>query len=202
MAKISAITAQVKTPGRYSIFVDGKFSFGLSESGLIDSGLKLGQELSSEELDQLKDTAQVDKLYNRLLDLIMRRPRSRWEIEDYLKRKKQEPEHMQDVIARLEDRGFINDTDFATRWVDNRRLLKPTSQRKLTLELKQKRISDEIIRQVLADDATDEREVLRTEIIKKRRQSRYQDDQKLIAYLARQGYRYDDIKAVLAEIVT
>ncbi len=200
MAKISAISAQVKTPGRYSIFVDDKFAFGLSESGLISSGLKLGQEISWQELEELKDTAQIDKMYNRVLELIMRRPRSRWEVEDYLRRKKQEPEHVQGVITRLENRGFIDDADFAKRWVDNRHLLKPTSKRKLTLELKQKRISDEIIRQVLADDETDEREVLRAEIIKKRRQSRYQDDQKLIAYLVRQGYRYDDIKTVLAEL--
>ncbi len=197
--KITAITAQVKTPGRYSIFIDGKFAFGLSQAGLLSSGIRIGQEYSATQLEQLKDTAQVDKMYNKVLELVMRRPRSQWEIEDYLKRKKQEPELIGNVVARLSERGFVDDADFARRWVESRHLLKPTSTRKLTLELKQKRISDEIIRQVLSDDQTDEREVLRAEITKKRRQTRYQDDQKLIAYLARQGYRYDDIKTVLTE---
>lgn len=50
----------------------------------------------------------------------------------------------------------------------------------------------------LAEDETDERQVLRELIAKKRKTSRYQDDQ-LIAYLARQGFAYDDIKAAISD---
>jgi regulatory protein len=81
--------------------------------------------------------------------------------------------------------------------VESRRLLKATSKRKLAMELKQKRIAEDIITQVLAEDETDERHVLRDLIAKKRTQTRYQDEQKLLAYLMRQGFNYDDIKAAL-----
>jgi regulatory protein len=204
VAKISAIKAQVKTPGRYSIFVEGKFVFGLSELGLINSGLRVGQEVFETKLEELKSNAQTDKMYNKALELIMRRPRSRWELEQYLKTKfykdsppKKENDVVAEVLELLMERGFVDDADFARRWVENRRLLKSISKRKLILELRQKRISDEIIQQVFSNDETDEREVLRAEIMKRRRQSRYQNDQKLIAYLARQGYNYDDIKQVM-----
>jgi regulatory protein len=196
--KITKIEAQIKRPGRYSVFVDDKFAFGISELGLIDSGLRSGQEISSQELEQLKDQAQTDKIYNQVLGLIARRPRSRWEIEHYLKRKNIVPECERTVLSRLEERGLVNDEDFARRWVDSRRLLKNTSQRKLAMELKQKRVANEIIQKILAEDETDEVAVIKAEIIKKRRLSRYQDEQKLIAYLARQGYKYDDIKSALA----
>ena len=198
--KITAIKQQVKDHARYSIFVDDKFSFGLSELGLINSGIKIGQEISEEDLVGYKDTSELDKLYVRVLNLLARRPRSEWEIRDNLKRKHVDPEKIDTILNMLSKRGYVDDKEFATRWVENRRLLKSISRRKLVVELKQKRISEDVISEVIAQDETDELEVLRDEIAKKRRQTRYQEDSKLIAYLARQGYNYGDIKQALEEL--
>lgn len=198
--KITKIQAQVKNQGRYSVFADDRFIFGLSELGLINSGLRVGQQLSKEELKKLKDQAKTDKIYNQTLSLIARRPRSEWEIDDYLKRKGHEPETRAEILSMLSKIDFINDADFARRWVESRRLLKNISRRKLRAELKQKRITENIIDEILTADNTDEAEVIKAEIIKKRRLTRYQDNQKLIAYLARQGYNYDDIKNALTEL--
>lgn len=195
--KVTKISAQVKTQGRYSIFVDDKFAFGLSELGLINSGIKIGTELSEQQLEELKAEADTDKLYNRAIGLLARRPRSEWELRDYLKRKKVEPEQVDTILNTLSIRGYVNDEDFAQRWVENRRLLKPISKRKLSMELKQKRISDEIIQKALSEDEAAELEVLKQLVEKKRTQTRYQDDKKLMAYLAGQGFGYADIKAAL-----
>lgn len=196
---ITKIEAQIKTPGRYSVFVDGQFAFGISELGLINSGLRIGQELLNDELESLKDQAKTDKVYNQTLSLIMRRPRSKWEIESYLKRKGHGQAMRVEIINMLSEKNFVDDEDFARRWIESRRLLKNTSRRKLTMELKQKRVPDEIIDAVLTEDDTDEVQVIKAEIAKKRRTSRYRDDTKLMQYLARQGYRYDDIKKALQE---
>lgn len=197
--KVTRIEAQVKQKGRYSIYVDEVFAFGISELGLINAGYRVGQELTTEELAYAKEDAQTDKLYNRLLGLIARRPRSRWEIEDYLRRKEADPVTIDALVARLIDKGFINDHDFAQRWVESRRLLKPTSRRKLELELRTKRVSDAVIKDILAQDETSEYDVLVQEVTKKRRQTRYQDNEKLMNYLARQGYGYEDIKRALTD---
>lgn len=197
--QITKIEAQVKTKGRYSIFVDEQFAFGLSELGLLNSGLRVGQELSRTELDEFKAAADADKLYERALDLILRRPRSEWEIRDYLKRKKADEATIADIVGRLGTKGFIDDESFARRWVESRRLLKPISRRKLELELRQKRVSGQVINRVLAADEADEYEILMQDIAKRRRQSRYQDETKLMQYLARQGYAYEDIKRALAD---
>lgn len=196
--KITKIEAQVKTRGRYSVFVDGKFAFGMSELGLIESGLKTGQEYSKEELEKLKDEANTDKIYNMALGLIARRPRSKWEIENYLRRKEMDSVSSQAIITKMESKGFIDDFDFSKRWVENRRLLKPTSKRKLELELRAKRVKGDVIKRVLDEDEADEFNVLLQEVEKKRRQTRYRDNDKLMQYLARQGYSYEDIKRALA----
>lgn len=195
--KITAIKQQVKNPQRYSIFVNDKYSFSLSELALINAELKLGQELSKDELAKLKEESDLDKAYNRVLNLLARRARSEWEIRDYLKRKKYEEDTIERLLNKLSDRRLVNDLAFAQAWVENRRLLKNMSKRKLTQELRAKRVSDEIIEEVMGMDETDELEVLKELIAKKRTQTRYKDELKLMQYLSRQGFNYTDIKTVL-----
>lgn len=195
--KITDIKQQVKLKDRYSIFIDGKYSFSLSEGELLAQSLKVGKELTQAELSAVKKDAAIDKAVYRVLNLISIRARSSWEVEDYLKRKNYKPEEISKITRNLEEKGYINDLDFAKRWIENRRLLKPISKRKLRLELKQKRVDDDTIQSVLEDDQTDEQQVLKELIEKKRGQTRYQDDQKLTSYLARQGFNYGDIKDAL-----
>ncbi len=198
--QVTDIKQQIKRPDRYSLYVDAKYAFSLSESALLSSGLHIGVELSKEDLKTFKDTSRRDKAYNQALSQIARRQRSEWEVRDYLKRKEYDPELAQEIINRLYQNRFLDDEAFARAWVENRRLLKSTSQRRLTMELRQKRVSDDIIKRVLDDDETDERQVLRELVARKRKQTRYQDSQKLLAYLMRQGFGYDDVKSVMAEL--
>jgi regulatory protein len=198
--KISDIKQQVKRADRYSIYVDGKYAFSLSEGELLNTGLKKNQEFTEEELAALRSTSVVDKGYDRALNLISHRPRSEWELQDYLRRKDYDADAAEQILSRLRERGHVNDEEFARRWVENRRLLKATSKRRLQQELKQKRINDEIVNKVLAADETDEQEVLKGLIERKRQQLRYQDDLKLMQFLARQGFGYDSIKQAMAEL--
>lgn len=198
MLKITNIKQQVKRQDRYSIFIDGKYCFSLSENELMQSGIRLNKEYTSLELGHLKQTAVMDKAYMRSLDMLSRRARSEWELRDYLKRKEYEPEIINQIISRLKNMKYIDDYNFAKSWVDNRRLLKATSKRKLTQELKQKRVEQSVIDKVLAEDETDEKSVIKDLIAKKRTQSRYKDDQKLIAYLLRQGFSYSDVKDAIS----
>jgi regulatory protein len=197
--KITAIKQQVRRQDRYSIYIDSKYMFSFSQSELMNSGLKVGRELTQQELDELQDTATVDKAYDRALNLISYRPRSEGEIREYLRRKDLTGHDITTVVNRLTERGYLDDADFARRWVATRRLLKSTSKRRLMQELRQKRVSSDIISQALEDDETDERGVLRELIARKRKQTTYQDNLKLMQYLSRQGYNYDDIKTVINE---
>ena len=196
--KITAIKAQVKREGRYSIFVDDKYAFSLSAEGLLDAHLVTGQELSQVDVTDYKRLSQEDKAYNLALAYVARRMRSEGELHDYFRRKQYAPELAEQLLAKLRRLRFVDDAEFARRWVENRRRLKATSTKKLRLELREKKVNSEVIQTVLAEDETDEHQLLRDLVEKKRRISRYQDDQKLMMYLARQGFTYDDIKAALA----
>ena len=195
---ITKITAQVKQSGRYSVFVDEKYAFSLSDTALLESKLVPGQELSQEELEGWKQASLDDKVLGRALQYAMMRPRSRWEMQTYLERKKATPPLIESILNKLSKLRMLDDEAFARSWVANRRLLRPTSKRKLQQELKAKRVADTIIEQVLAEDETDENQVLNELVTKKRQQTKYKnDDLKLMQYLARQGFSYGDIKTAL-----
>jgi len=193
--KITAIKQQVKRPDRYSIYIDDTFAFGLSEQGLLESKLATGQELESAQVKALMATAVVDKAYGNALRYVVMRPRSMWEMQTYLRRKQIDEPVADQIIERLTNLNLLSDEAFADAWVSNRRLLKATSKRRLRQELQQKHVAERIIDRVLQEDETDERTVL-MQLIEKKRQ-RYADDVKLMQYLARQGFGYDDIKSAL-----
>lgn len=171
----------------------------LSEGELLKSGLRSGQELNDAALSELKTRASLDKAYMRSLDMISRRMRSTWEIRDYLARKGYDEEVQAQVIERLVRMGLINDYEFALQWVSSRRSLRLSSRRKLAMELRQKRISDDVIDKVLEQEAPDDLQTLRELVERKRRQPKYHDKLKLMQYLSRQGYSYDNIKTALSD---
>ncbi len=195
--KITDIKQQIKRKDRYSIYIDGKYSFSLSEFGLLNKRLIIGQEILDSEFSKLQSDAVEDKSYSQCIDLLSRRQRSEWEMRQYLIRKTYKDEVINETIKQLFDKGYLDDYSFARSWLENRRKLKGSSSRKIRLELMQKHINEEIISKVLSEDDTSEIELLVSFINKKRRQTRYQDNEKLIAYLSRQGFNYGDIKTAL-----
>jgi regulatory protein len=197
---VTAIKQQERIKGRYSLYVDGKYAFSLSADALLAERLVAGQQLDTEQLKTYKKLSADDRAYGLALSYLARRQRSRYELTDYFQRKGYEDALQQQIMQKLERLGLVDDEKFAEAWVRNRRLLKPASKRRLIQELRQKRITDEVIERVLTEDETDERMVLHDLIIRRRRQSKYQDDLKLMQYLARQGFSYEDIKSSLAGV--
>ncbi|MCL2173779.1 RecX family transcriptional regulator [Candidatus Saccharibacteria bacterium] len=196
--KITKISPAVKTTGRYNVFVDDKFAFSLDESQLVKIGLRKGDEISEERLDELKTESDFGKNYIRAVDLISRRLRSEKEIREYAFRKNWTKENTEKVVERLHERGFLNDEKFAASFVRSRATLKNYSRRKMELELTKKGIKKEIREKILTENEDfDETTALKKLIAKKR--NHYENDQKLIAYLARQGFSYDDIKNSLSD---
>lgn len=202
--RITAIKAQVKNTERVSVYLDGKYSFSLTQNQLLELKIHSGMDLTEQELEDLKKASDYGKLLERSMNYVMIRPRSIRELRDYLWRKKADPEMATKIIEKLESRGYLGDASFARSWVRARQLTKPVSKRRLTAELIQKGVTNDLIQQALngddsAEEAYDETEALRIIITKKRKQARYQDEQKLMQYLARQGFGYDLIKSTLAE---
>lgn len=211
--KITEISIQARNKDRVNISVDGKYRFSLDIFQVGDLGLKIGKEYTEEELNDLEQESQFGKLYGRALEYTMMRPHSAKEVRDYLWRKTrttkvksrqtgemyERPGVSQSIADRVFDRlvekGHIDDERFTRYWVENRSMTKGASRRKLEQELMKKGVDRSVIELSFTETGRSDSEELQKVIAKK--QSKYPDEQKFIAYLLRQGFRYDDIKDAL-----
>lgn len=194
---ITGIKAQVKNPDRVSVYVDEKYAFSLSYPQVLDQKVRVGLTVDDARLAELKHASDFGKAYERALMFVMLRPRSVREVQDYARRKKWTPEDSELIINKLIAKRYLSDSAFARSWVQSRALGNKTSARKLRLELKQKGVTDDIIKEVFEASSYDELDALRALVTKKRKLARYGDDQKLMRYLAGQGFSFDDIKNAL-----
>ena len=192
--KITGISIQARNPDRVNVSVDGKYRFSLDIFQVTELGIKTGKEYTEEELVELETESQFGKLYARALEYTMMRPHSAKEVRDYLWRKtrttrvrvpetneiREKPGVSQAiadrVYERLVEKGYLNDENFARYWVENRQATKGISQRKLIAELRSKGVDQSVIEQVMQNSPREE---------------------KLIAYLMRQGFSYDTIREAL-----
>ena len=187
---ITEMKQGVKNPERVNVFVNGKFELSLDVAQVVDFKLKVGLMLSADELAELKKASEFGKLYQRALEWVLVRPRSEREVRDYLYKKvydkKLDKNYIDSIVIKLEDKRYIDDRRFAEYWVENRFVKKGISQKRLRMELTKKGVAKEIIDEVLGK-RSDEEEILK--IIAKKR-AKYTDE-KLVAYLCRQGFAYD-----------
>lgn len=215
MPKITNVSVQARNNDRVNISVDGKYRFSLDVFQVGELGLKVGKEYDEKELQELEQESQFGKLYSRALEYTMIRPHSAKEIRDYLWRKtrttKVKNRHTGEVtdregvsqsiadrvLERLESKGYVDDERFTRFWVENRNQTKGSSKRKIISELRSKGVSQSIIELATAESTRNDDTEIDKIITKKR--SKY-DDQKLMQYLARQGFDYDLIKQKISEI--
>ena len=194
--RVTKISPAVKTPGRYNIYVDGKYSFSLDEFQLVQTGLHSGLDIDESKLDELKSESDYGKNYIRAVDLISRRLRSEKEIRDYAKRKQWTATNTERVIERLKSHGYLNDKVFAEAFVRSRQSTERYSKRRIERDLRQKGIAPNIVEQVLPDESSDKNAIIK---LVQKRASRYDDVNKLKAYLFRAGFNYDDVNQAINE---
>ncbi len=188
-------------PGKLRIYIDEKYAFELSRKSVLALKVVEGEELTAERHRLLECAAAREAA----IGLLARRERSRSELRTALKRKSFEHGIVENVLDGIEKEGLQSDARFASAWVGTRRKLSPRGKAALAFELKRKGINDEGTAQALSGyKPNDERTALH-DLIESRlaRWSGSKDDkaklkQRLLGFLSRRGFAYEDIRAVLA----
>ena len=195
--KVTSIKPQVKRLNRYSIFIDNKYAFALSENELLDLNLKVGQSLDDDFLNNINTEVDFNKAKNSCFKLLSYRARSIGEVRDYLNRKDYDEEVIERTIVYLTSKAFLDDEMFSKQWLENRIRINQYSLRQIRSELRQKKVSDSIINKIIEDESIDEVKLIKQLIEKKQTQSKYKDELKLMQFLSRRGFSYDKIQIAL-----
>jgi len=155
--RITSLQTQATNPDRINVFVDDRFLLGANALIVLQLGLEVGQELSPEQLDQLRSEEALQQAVEGALNYLSFRPRSREEVRRYLRRKETPPELIERVFERLDHLDLVNDRAFTTFWVEAREQFNPRGARALKNELRMKGVERGVVDEMITDEKDEER---------------------------------------------
>ncbi|MCX6704634.1 MAG: RecX family transcriptional regulator [Candidatus Woesebacteria bacterium] len=191
---------QQKNKNRVNVYLDDEFGFGIDLDNFVLLHLKVDQELTEKEIEEIIKKSEFQKSLNKVLRFATTRPRSIKEIKDYFRRKEYDISIYRMILDKLEHFGLIDDKKFAKWWIDQRANFKPKPKRVLIQELRIKGIGKEIIDEVLEEEVVDEekmaKELLEKKAYKWKGLESRSARQKMSQYLAGKGFSWDVIEKV------
>lgn len=200
MSVITSIKAQ-KNQKRVNINLDGSFGFGLDLENFMKLQLKVNQELSQKEINEIIKKSELSKSFDKTLRFVMVRPRSQKEVKDYFRRKEVDASLHQIIFDKLIKLELLDDQKFAKWWIDQRLQFKLKSQKDITFELRQKGIDTNTIKNTLDDSEIDEVKIAKELIAKKSYKWQKFDEktrrQKISQYLVGKGFNWNVVNDVL-----
>ncbi len=147
-----------------------------------------------------------ERFYNLALRFLSYRPRSEKEVREKLKTKKVEPLIIDKIIAKLIDKKFINDEEFAKWWIGSRLANRPRSINLIKRELLQKGIDRELIdaqisnfKFPISNELENAKKLVEKRLSRYRGLDRRKIYEKLGRFLASKGFDWDTIKKSIDE---
>lgn len=198
--KITKIEKQKKNLKRYSVFIDDEFAFGIDEVDLLYYKLSENTQIDETKYNFILENVIYNKAKNKAVKYISYQPRTEKEVTEKLK----ECEYSNDIIFRvietMKKYNYINDKEYAKNFLTSKLNLKGYGIFKISFDLKQKGISDDIINDIIENTELNENkralEVLEKKL-RGKKISDYKEKQKLYNFLLRRGFSYDVIKEAI-----
>lgn len=196
---ITDITEQ-KRKGRVNVYLDGEYGGSLYLEVLITNGFKKGDQVTSERFNQALKEDNGKYALDRALHYLSYSARSQAQMEEYLKEKGIGAEAIAATIERLKGYGYIDDFDYAQRFLDNL-MGEGKSKAAAKQKLYERKLSKEAIEQALTKcNQEDEAENARVLFEKlERKYSSYEERKKrdsIYRGMAQRGFSYETIKGL------
>lgn len=199
---ITDIQRQKHNDKRFSVFVDGEYTFSVSDVDLLYYKLRVGCEISAERLNEIAESNAYARAKDIALKFLGYRMRSEREIVQRLRREELPPEAVERALDFLKKYGYIDDRRFAESFINEKKRLKGYGGMRLKQELFAKGISREIIDEFSGLMSEDSESLIRAAIEKKlggRRIEDRKEEQRLMGFLARRGFSFEDIREAIRE---
>lgn len=201
MPVITSIKQQ-KAKNRVNIYLDDKFGFGIDLDSFVLLNLRVGQEMTTDDIEKAKNTSDFQKSLEKVYRFAMTRPRSEKEFRDYFKRKNFDESNHESILKKLRHLDFLDDTKFAKWWVDQRIKTKPIKV--IKLELSQKGIDRNTIEDVLSETEIDEEKLAKNLLEKRMYRWKGLDKktakQKMSQFLMSKGFDWDVIEKTITPL--
>lgn len=185
---------------KYKIYIDEQFAFVLYKGELSRYHIKEDREIDAQLYEKIVKEVVYKRAKLRTMHLLNDMSRTESEIRTKLKQNLYTADAIDQAIEYVKSFGYIDDSQYARNYVLSKQNSK--SKREIQAGLIKKGLDRAVIEEALGevDESGGEQEAIRA-ILRKRRyhpETADQDERrKIYAYLARKGFRYDDIQQVL-----
>lgn len=196
---ITALEPQKNHPNRRSVYGNGMFLFGMDEESCVKTGIRIGKEYTSGELERIRSEAEYADAKQYAFRLLARRGYSVFMLQKKIIEKGYSPEFAERCTDFFCEMGYLNDEEYARAFLQNAVCIRKKGKRLALYELSLKGISPEIGERIWQEqDFPDD---VLTEVIRKRLSD--PSDPKCVRrtfdYCIRRGYDYGDVSRAIKE---
>lgn len=149
--KITDITQQKHNPNRMSVFVDGEYSFSLEDTDIVFLGIKVGREITQDEIAEYNQRCNYTKALSLSLDFISRKAATKKQIQEKISKSGYDEDIVTMVCDELKSMGYLDDIEYAREFAKDMISYKKQGKTKIIMELKRRGISQEDIKEALED---------------------------------------------------
>lgn len=192
MAKITKIIVQEKDKERCNVYLDDDFGFALSIETLFNSRLKVGDELTEKQIKEYALDGEKSKALKKAINYVSKALKSKKQVKTYLYSKGFSDNVVYYVCDKLNEYGYINDYEFAKRYIES--CSRTNGKRLLEYKLMEKGISKTIIEAVFEeiDISSDDNVFCLAKKHFKNKEKTFENLAKTYKYLISKGFSYSE----------
>ena len=185
------------------ISIDGEYRFTVDADFWFSLGIYQNSELDEAELAALEEEVYTRSAFNKGIDFLSRRAHSKKELIEKIS-KTSEKKYAIIAVTELEQRGYVNDADFAAQYYDYLQRVKHFGKRRIATELYKKGIDKDIVAMLEMENESDPQAEIRALLEGKFSSKLYDEKARRRTFnaLLRLGYNYSDIRPVMEEYTT
>ncbi|MEM1055582.1 MAG: RecX family transcriptional regulator [Bacteroidota bacterium] len=197
---VTSVKAQATDPNRVSVFLDGRFAFGLAADVAVAEGVRKGLRLTPEAQVALLQKEEVIRARQAALDYVSRGGKTTEEVRRSLSRRGFSDTASADAIAQMERYGYLDDVAYASAFARGRAASRGHGPQRLRADLIKKGVPREAIERALDELDTDDLadSAHRLALQRWRALSREADlrkrKKKTTDFLLRRGFSFDQVR--------
>jgi regulatory protein len=202
---VEGLVPDARRPGSTRVLVNGRPAWTVPADTIAALRLEVGSVLRGEAVDQLDRAAEVEGAFRAALRALERRAHGAGELAFKLERKGHSAAAIAPAVDRLQALGLLDDAEFARLYVEAK-LARGRGPSRLRHDLARLGVSREIADCVLAAVAADTddplarpRELITRRAHQLRAIPRDARRRRLLAFLARRGYRGSEARTLVDE---
>lgn len=204
MPTITKIVQQKRKKDRYSIFLEGEYSFSVEEDVLVQHALTKGKTLTQADIDDITQKDDYQRAYLMAIQFLSYRMRSIEEMNAYLQKKEIDPHWIADIIESLLKNQYLDDQRFAEMFVRDRMHQTSKGPQVINRELAEKGVNKQAIDAALVQFSEDIQKEHAAHWLEKERRKRSKDslkkrEEKLRIKMLQRGYSGSVVTAVFQE---